>query len=293
MPFAIPRTWREPTNHLNDCYFCMVDVSHYRKSKDKRSIVYPSIPSSIAPVPHCLPIPEPPTLELPSCASTSSEEDTDADFCEASTSEEPHFPNQHEMDDLIRDMGLTNESAQLLTSRLKEWNLLDPTCKVSKYRKRHLSFARFFTVSQPHSLCYCSTYLKFFNEIGIDYNPTDWRLFIDSSVKSLKAVLLHSGEFPSISVSHSVHMKKEYENVKTLLNMIKYNNTFSSILTCPKHLPYKVPSFSYLLSTLLSISSWAYLSLHHHLPAVSQFSLSNTTHLSSQHDQTTSTCFIA
>ena len=66
--------------------------------------------------------------------------------------------------------------------------------------------------------------------------------------------------------------------------------TFSSILTCPKHLPYKVPSFSYLLSTLLFISSWAYLSFHHHLPAVSQFSLSNTTHLSSQHGQTTSTC---
>ena len=67
--------------------------------------------------------------------------------------------------------------------------------------------------------------------------------------------------------------------------------TFSSTLTCPKHLPYKVPSFSYLLSTLLSNSSWAYLSFYHHLPAVSQFSLSNTTHLSSQHDQTTSTCF--
>ena len=54
-------------------------------------------------MPHCedLPIPEPPMLELPSCVSTSSEEDTDADFCEASTSEEPYFPNQQEMDDLI------------------------------------------------------------------------------------------------------------------------------------------------------------------------------------------------
>ena len=136
MPFVISRIWREPTNHLNDWYFCMVDVSHYRKSKDKRSNVYPSIPSSIAPVPHCedLLIPEPPTLELPSCANTSSEEDTDADFCEASTSEEPHFPNQQEMDDLIRDMGLTKENAELLTSQLKEWNLLDPTCKVSKIK---------------------------------------------------------------------------------------------------------------------------------------------------------------
>ena len=155
MPFAIPKIC---TNHLNG-YFCMVDVSHYRKSKDKRSIVYPSIPSSNAPLPHCddLPIPEPLTLELPSCASISSEEDTDADFCEASTSEES-TSNQQEID-LIRDMGLTKENAQLLTSRLKECNLLGPTCKVSKYRKRHLSFARFFTVSQPHSLCYCSRHI--------------------------------------------------------------------------------------------------------------------------------------
>ena len=93
-----------------------------------------------------------------------------------STSEEPHFPNQQEMDDLIRDMGLTKENAQLLTSRLKQWNLLDPTCKASKYRKRHLGFARFFTVSQPHSLCYCSDIFGVFDEIGIDYNPADWSL---------------------------------------------------------------------------------------------------------------------
>ena len=64
-----------------------------------------------------------------------------------------------------------------------------------------------------------------FNEIGIDYDPSDWRLFIDSSVKSLKAVLLHNGnEFTSIPVGHSVHMKEEYENVITLLDMIKYTS---------------------------------------------------------------------
>ena len=129
------------------------------------------------------------------------------------------------MDDLIRDMGLTKENAQLLTSRLKECNLLDPACKVSKYRKRHLSFACFFTVSQPHSLCYCSDIFGVFIEIGIDYNPADWRLFIDSSVKCLKAVLLHNGnEFASIPVGHCVHMKEECENVTTLLNIIKYTS---------------------------------------------------------------------
>ena len=85
-------------------------------------------------------------------------------------------------------------------------------------------------------------------------------------------------------------MRLFFPSVLGLTSPMAFPTTFSSTLTCPKHLPYKVPSFSHLLSTLLSISSWAYLSLHHHLPAVSQFSLSNTTHLFSQHDQTTSTC---
>ena len=153
-----------PTNHLNDCYFCMVDVSHYKKSKDKKSIVYPSIPSSIAPVPHCedIPIPEPLVLESSSSASISSEDLTDADFDTAGTSKEPHFPNQQELDNLIRDLELTKENAELLTSRLKGWHLRDPTCKVSKYRKCHLSFSHFFTVSQLHSLCYCSDIFRFF-----------------------------------------------------------------------------------------------------------------------------------
>ena len=75
MPFAIPRIWWEPTNHLNGCYFLYGRHVPLQESKNKRSIVYPSMPSSIAPVPHCedLPIPKPSTLELPSCARTYSE----------------------------------------------------------------------------------------------------------------------------------------------------------------------------------------------------------------------------
>ena len=50
-------------------------------------------------------------------------------------------------------------------------------------------------------------------------------MFIDSSVKSLKAVCLHNGnKFPSIPLGHSVHMKEEYENVKALLDIINSNS---------------------------------------------------------------------
>lgn len=225
MPFAIPRIWREPTNHHDDCYFCIVDISKYKKGKDRRTaIVYPNIPSSIAPVPHCedLPIPTPTSLTVIS-DTDESEDIEDVTFNIAGSSNSPHFPTQPELNDLVRDLSLTKENAEVLTSRLNEWNLLDPSCKTSMYRKRHLTFSHFFKVLEGNLLCYCSDVVGLFGEIGIEYNPSEWRLFIDSSTKSLKAVLLHNGnKHPSVPVGHSVHMKEDYENVKILMDMLNY-----------------------------------------------------------------------
>ena len=63
MPSAIPIVWRDPQNHHDDCYFCMINITKYRKVMGRRALTYPSIPSSIAPVPHSetLPVPNPPT----------------------------------------------------------------------------------------------------------------------------------------------------------------------------------------------------------------------------------------
>ena len=99
----------------------MMDISKYKKTKDRKKIVYPSIPSSIAPANHSpqLPIPQPQTTHA--ISSTLSEDD-DADF-EVDTqcsSKDPHFPNQNELDDLTRDLGLTKAKAEMLSSRLKE-----------------------------------------------------------------------------------------------------------------------------------------------------------------------------
>ena len=159
MPFAISRIWREPNNHHDDCYFCMVDISKYKKTKDRKKIVYPSIPSSIASVNHGpeLPIPQPRTTHV--ISSTSSEDD-DADFeidTQCST-KDSHFPTQNELDDLTRALDLTKAKAEILSSRLKEWNLLAPSCKISKPRKRHVTFANFYAMSSDSdypSLCYC------------------------------------------------------------------------------------------------------------------------------------------
>ena len=190
MPFAIPQIWREPTNHHDDCYFCMVNISKYKSKKDRKNIVYPSISSSIAPVNYGpeLPIPQPPTT---SAISKTSSEDNDADF--------PAF---------VQDF--------------------QALCKIFKPRKRHATFANFYAMSSDFnhpSFCYCTDIQGLFQEIGIAYSPTDWRLFIDSSKRSLKAVLLHnSNVYPSIPIAHSVQMKEDRESVKILLELIQYND---------------------------------------------------------------------
>jgi hypothetical protein len=53
--------WREPKDHLTDCYFCLTKIAGHT-SKSKHTIVYPSIPSALRPVKHydSLPVIKPP-----------------------------------------------------------------------------------------------------------------------------------------------------------------------------------------------------------------------------------------
>jgi hypothetical protein len=227
MPFAVPRIWREPQNHHDDCYFCMVDINKIKRGKGRQNITYPDIPSSTAPAPHNedLPIPvrsidnQDQTMEqnVSSESEYSDHESTDTSI--------PHFPIQSEIDDLVRDMALSKAKAEIMTSRLKEWNLLDPSVKISSYRNRHMRFAPFYEFCDSLLLCFCPNVSELFNEMDIEYIPSDLRLFIDSSIQSLKAVLLHNGNvYPSIPVAHSVHLNENYENVKNVLDKINYKN---------------------------------------------------------------------
>jgi hypothetical protein len=68
------------------------------------------------------------------------------------------------------------------------------------------------------SVIACGAEIGLMQTLIINHNPLDWRLFIDSSKLSLKAVLLHNGKpLPSIPVGHSVHNKESYENMKILM----------------------------------------------------------------------------
>ena len=80
----------------------------------------------------------------------------------------PHFPNQRELNDLTRDLGLTKSGAELLASRLNEWNLLKEDCRSTVYRKRHKEFGVFFDIRDD--LCFCKDINGLFSAIEIDHN---------------------------------------------------------------------------------------------------------------------------
>src|SRR6218665_1924930 len=135
----------------------------------------------------------------------------------------PYFPNQKDVNDLIRDLGLTKSNAELLISRLKQWNLMDESVQIADQRKRHEAFSKFF--SRQDGLCFCNNVACLFEAIHvcITCNPSEWRLFIDSSSRSLKAVLLHNGNnYPTLPMAHSVYLKEHYTIVKMLLSALKY-----------------------------------------------------------------------
>ena len=133
----------------------------------------------------------------------------------------PYYPNQVDINDFIREMALTKSNAELLVSRLKQWDLLNKGVRITSQRKRHCNFSRFFSLQDE--LCYCHDVRGFFQAIAISCNTNDWRLFIDSSSRSLKAVLLHNtNQCPSIPSAHSIVMKENYQNVKALLDALNY-----------------------------------------------------------------------
>ena len=98
--------------------------------------------------------------------------------------------------------------------------MLDESCQVTKQRQRHDIFSQYFTLNEK--VCYCHDINGLFEEMEFPYDPSDWRLFVDSSARSLKAVLLHNGnKYRSIPITHSVHLKEGCENLKHLLRLVK------------------------------------------------------------------------
>ena len=154
-------------------------------------------------------------------ASTECEEDlieTDPSFQHESA---PLLINQERLNDLVRDLYVSKENAEVLGSRLQQWNLLVPGTTISSFRIRNQSLSCYYASAE--NICYCKDIEGLMTELGCEHSPAHWRLFIDSSKTSLKAVLLHNGNIkPSIPVGYSFLRKETYDTIKMLLDTLEY-----------------------------------------------------------------------
>ena len=120
--FAVPMVWREQTNHVDDCYFCMTNVGGF-SSKSKGNIKYPNLPSANRPILHSAELPPPLFTSLPEVVDEPESSTTEESFLEDDCYEpladyrSPILITQAFLNDLVRDLNLPKESAELLGSR--------------------------------------------------------------------------------------------------------------------------------------------------------------------------------
>ena len=135
----------------------------------------------------------------------------------------PELFSQTELNDLVRDLGLSKKAEKIVASRLQVKHLLGDSAKVSYFQKRDQSFATFF--SEQKQFVYCHDIPGLLRQLGVaSYIPTKWRLFLDSFKQSLKCVLLHNGNlYGGVPVGHFVHLRETYDDIKAVINLLKYH----------------------------------------------------------------------
>jgi hypothetical protein len=95
--------------------------------------------------------------------------------------------------------------------------------KFSWYRSHEKEFRKYY--AQEDQLVFCTDIRNLLHQLGEkECDPSNWCLFIDSSKRSIKAVLLHnSNVLASIPLAHSTKLSESYETLKLVLEKIKYH----------------------------------------------------------------------
>ena len=138
--------WREPNNHFNKCYFCLVDLKGFNRHK-KKTRNYRDLESACRPVPRCE---EVTVLEFSDLPDVFMEYDEFNEEVENSASDSggsvfkssssiPEQLKQEELSDLIRDLNLSKEAAEILASRLKDKNCLRIGASNSTVREKTIT----------------------------------------------------------------------------------------------------------------------------------------------------------
>ncbi|GFY63775.1 uncharacterized protein TNIN_182211 [Trichonephila inaurata madagascariensis] len=92
--------------------------------------------------------------------------------------------NQSKSSDIVRDLDLPKQKAELRSSR-QQWNILLPGIKITEYRTREKNLLHFF--EKKEHVVACIDVNDLMNFMSLSYDPNNWRLLIDSSKLSFES----------------------------------------------------------------------------------------------------------
>ena len=204
--YSSPCRWepREVHNPGN-CYFCVsFENSHSFKYKTREKIPYLSNGTVIPPVirsdlnKHSVKV-DNEVQEL----DVSSDFENDSEF-EADENNSSPVIDQKLFFNLSRKLNLTQRKMEYAASFLKQNNAVTSDLKICAHRKRKNTsdFDNCFQTDPKTGITYCPYVEHLFSLFEHEYEPEHWRLFIDSSVNNLKAVLVHiRNHYPSVPIA--------------------------------------------------------------------------------------------
>jgi hypothetical protein len=243
LKFQVPAVWREAV-HPDNCYFCLTDVGRLKKNYAK-FIKYPQIDSVTRPkvIPdYQFPedfeyeqhvsdnnliedIQNEMAVKTSSENTSGSESDSQTEMLEELEDNiwrDDKFTTA-ELNDLVRNLKLSKSQAVTLGQVFKSKRMLSKDTTYSHLIKRDEDFRKFY--QKDDVSIYCWDINGLFRKFQQEHNPNDWRLFIDASTKSLKAVLLCNNQiYPSIPVYYSTIQREKRDVIKDLLEKINYDN---------------------------------------------------------------------
>lgn len=237
MSFGIPMIWINQVDHNPDnCYACVNYTIGMNRLK-VRHVEYKETQFAQLPKPHSLyvPIPkrpspteeyQPPTFDTAGQSSgevyVPSNEERNCEHIEVS---------QDRFDIIARRLKLSQRQSIQLAKELKSINILAPDCLVYASRGRHRHFTNYFRSIENNSIAFCTDIPGLVTSMHHnEYKPEEWRLFIDSSKSSLKAVLLHiTNSKNSIPIAISSNTKETYLSLKKIIELVKYNENMWKI----------------------------------------------------------------
>lgn len=232
MPYGKPMLWSliDPGEHnAAECYGCRNFITGMRKA-DKHRTYFP-VANVQLPLSHeGIPVPKkntPDFFSLPATVSGSDlTEELGSIYLPPTTSNQPKTPEtiqKEELDGIVAELGLGKKKSEVLASFLKSKHVLARGGNVSAFRHRDADLKECYIVNDEKDFAWCWSIERLMRSMRIEYNADDWRLFIDSSKNSLKALLLHhTNKQPSIPIAYSTKTKEDYDQMAHILNLVNY-----------------------------------------------------------------------